>query len=99
MSNQPEIVFFDGLMRIKEIDFGIVPIGETKTKDIIVKNLGDVEIAALEFFINHPDIKIIQSPLTLAVGEERHLILEYTPKYQTDKGLNIKVKVRGVYIV
>ena len=97
--NNPEIIFLNKNQKVEEIDFGIVPVGQTKTLDLIAKNIGSVEVTALVFEINHPDVKIIQSPRELKPRQEEHLIFEYTPEYQLDKGLNIKLKVRGIYKV
>lgn len=99
MPEPPKIAFFQNNARVKEIDFGVVPVGETKVITVIVKNIGSIEIFDLVFDKGHPDVKILKAPKRLGAQQEKQLILEYKPLFQISKGMRAKIKVRGVYIV
>lgn len=97
--SEPKIIFIDEGKEVDIIDFGVVPVSRTVTKNLIVKNVGDVIVRDIIFRVEHLDVKIVKAPKQLGVKQERKLILEYRPLTQTESGLKTKMEIRSTYWV
>jgi hypothetical protein len=95
----PKLVFVQDGAIVNSISFGIVPLGQDKSINILIKNVGDVGVIDLEFKPVHPDIKVVDQPYSIEVGEEKLVTFMYAPRVQLDEGVNTQINFNGKYVV
>jgi hypothetical protein len=94
------IIFLDSDGNIlKEISFGIVPEGESKTLAVFVKNISDYILNDIDFVIESTKIIVIEKPTSLNPGEKRMLILKGITSKDDKEGLRIKILTVAYYVV
>lgn len=103
---KPKLIYFDSgkELPLEEglsiVDFGIVPLGENRKKEIDVLNQGDLDLIELSFseVSGNPDFKIVSFPKIIKARNAGKLVLQFFPAREQSKRINIKIKVEGKYI-
>jgi hypothetical protein len=94
----PVIVFRQDGEEVDSISFGAVFAGESKTVEVEVSNVGEVNLAEVTFEVDNPEVSIMSAPGELWAGKTEKLILEYRPSIDSVTGLNVSLKIIGTYV-
>ena len=76
------------------VTFGIVRAGETKQVTTYLQNGYKGEIRDIKVVVERSDVKILQQPKVLAKDAVGIVILEWSPKFDLEAGLNAKIGIK-----
>jgi hypothetical protein len=95
----PEIVLTMEDIRLESINFGIVPVGETKELTIQAENIGGFALLEMQVNPGHKDVSVVSCPEKLDLNEKGNVVLSYKPETQVDRGISVDLKITGKYVV
>lgn len=90
-----KLLSFESREEIKEVDFGIVEAGTTKTLKVILKNDTNAELTNIKMFANDSEVKIDEFPKLLIPRGEGIIVVSYSPDVDIKKGLKTTLNISG----
>ena len=81
---------------IEVFDFGIVEAGSVEEFKYYLVNDSYAELKNLTFFIDHPEIKVIEAPIDMPAKAIAELIIRWTPSITLKQGLQTRLRVSGM---
>lgn len=87
--NKDKLMLLDNNNIIDSIYLGAPFPGESITKTVQLRNIGEVDIFNIQLETGNDEVIIISAPKELEVKSQGDIVLQYTPKLESKKGLNI----------
>ena len=83
---------------VKDLDFGIVNVGDTENYEYWLYNDNGTKVIKirLDFATDERDLKIIDHPKTLKKEERGSIKIKWTPSLRIKKGLKNQLKINAV---
>ena len=80
---------------VEVLDFGIVPVGDTKQFKFYILNDSNFNVYKLEFIVSNSELKIIKAPKELMFKESGELIIEWKCSVEIEESLKARLHIKG----
>jgi len=85
----------NNLIDSNSLDLGEVPAGESKDFTFYIVNDSKAYLKALQFNVNHNEVKIVEAPETLEPNEKHKLTVKWSPSMTIKEGLHTSLSIEG----
>jgi len=81
------------------LKLGVLPAGKVQEYKFWVLNDSKGQLTNLEFIVDHPEVKLIDSPKELLPHANSEFVVEWSPSVDLEEGLNINLRIKGIRLL